>query len=85
MAESAYPVFDKDSPDLRNVTVTLWDCWHNGFRDSKLAQDFAAVPIPSYAEPARGSDSEMSIYQLGTDTLWEFWRARKVDGAWQAC
>lgn len=70
---------------VQTTKVSLWDCLRSGFSDSKLAQDFAAVPIPSYAEPAGGSDSEMSIYQPGTDTLWEFWRARKVAGAWQAC
>ncbi len=72
-------------PDVPTVTVTLWDCLHNGYHDRKLAQDFAAVPIPAYAEPAGGTDSEMSIYQPTTDILWEFWEARKVNGGWQAC
>ena len=27
----------------------------------------------------------MSIYQASTDTLWEFWKARKVNGKWQGC
>ena len=34
-----------------------------------------AVPIPSYAEPATGTDSEMTIYQPSTDMIWEFWKA----------
>ncbi|MBU6461132.1 MAG: hypothetical protein KGL35_28975 [Bradyrhizobium sp.] len=72
-------------PDVPVVTVALWDCLHKGSKDQKLARDFAAVPIPSYAEPADGTDSEMSIYQPATDVLWEFWRARKVNGNWQAC
>lgn len=72
-------------PDVPTVSVALWDCWRNGFHDRKLAQDFAAVPIPPFAEPAGGTDSEMSIYQPTTGILWEFWQARKVDGGWQAC
>jgi hypothetical protein len=72
-------------PDVPTVTVTLWDCLRNGYHDQKLARDFAAVPIPSYAVPAGGTDSEMSIYQPSTDALWEFWAARKVGGGWQAC
>jgi hypothetical protein len=27
----------------------------------------------------------MEIYQPSTDSLWEFWRARQMDGQWQAC
>ncbi len=41
--------------------------------------------MPSNAEPAGGSDSELSVYQTGTDTLWEFWKAQKINGAWRAC
>jgi hypothetical protein len=72
-------------PDVPAVAVSLWDCWGNGFRDKKLEADFAAVPIPPYAQPAGGTDAEMSIYQPTTGLLWEFWHARKVAGSWQAC
>jgi hypothetical protein len=27
----------------------------------------------------------MTIYQPSTDSMWEFWVARKVDGRWEAC
>jgi hypothetical protein len=54
-------------------------------RHPGLIPQWAAVPIPPYAEPAKGTDSEMTIYQPATDTLWEFWRARNTDGHWQAC
>ena len=43
------------------------------------------MPIPAYAEPADGTDAEMTIYQPSTDTIWEFWQARKAGGQWQAC
>jgi len=67
------------------VKVTPWDCQKKGFTDSGLAQQFAAVPVPSNAVPSKGSDAEMTVYQPSTRTLWEFWQARKVDGRWQAC
>ena len=35
------------------------------------------VPIPREAEPADGSNGHLTIYQPSSDTLWEFWRARK--------
>jgi hypothetical protein len=65
--------------------VTVWDCHNNGWTDPQLAQQWAAVPIPSYAQPADGTDSEMSIYQPSTDTLWEFWAMQQTGTGWQAC
>jgi hypothetical protein len=65
--------------------VTVWDCHNNGWTDPQLAQQWAAVPIPSYAQPADGTDSEMSIYQPSTDTLWEFWEMQQTAAGWQAC
>lgn len=72
-------------PDVKPVQVSEWDCQNKGFKDPKLAAQWRAVPIPDYAAPADGTDGEMSIYQPSTDSLWEFWQARKVDGQWQAC
>ncbi len=50
--------------------------------DPSLSQALAAVPVPSNARPAAGSDAQMTIYQPATDTLWEMWamtdRARAV-------
>ncbi|MFZ2628996.1 MAG: DUF4124 domain-containing protein [Rugosibacter sp.] len=80
----ASPVFVAGS-DVPTVTVEEWDCQRKGFKDRDLAQQWQAVPIPPEAQPAGGSDAEMTIYQPATDALWEFWRARKVDGRWQAC
>lgn len=73
-------------PEVATVSVSEWDCQHKRFTDKNLAQQWSAVPIPAYADPADGSDAEMSIYQPSSDSLWEFWRARKSeDGRWQAC
>jgi hypothetical protein len=80
----ASPVY-RVGPQIPPVVVTEWDCQHKGFSDPALAAQWQAVPIPSYAEPAEGTDREMTIYQPSSDTLWEFWEARKLNGLWQAC
>jgi hypothetical protein len=67
------------------VRFVPWDCQHADYIDKKLADQWAAVPMPTYAEPADGTDAEMTLYQPATDTMWEFWRARDVGGQWQAC
>lgn len=71
--------------EVPTVKVAQWDCQKKGLSDKGLAQQWAAVPIPDYAAPSKGTDGEMSIYQPATDSLWEFWQMRKKDGAWQAC
>jgi hypothetical protein len=72
-------------PDVAPTRVTESDCQKKNFADPNLARQWAAVPMPANAREADGSDAEMTIYQPSTDTLWEFWQARKVDGRWQAC
>ena len=72
-------------PDVKPVVVTEWDGQKKGFKYPALEAQWTAVPIPDYAEPADGTDAEMCIYQPSTDSLWEFWLTRKVDGKWQAC
>lgn len=72
-------------PDVKPVQVTEWDCQNKHFKDPKLAAQWHAVSIPDYAAPADGTDMEMCIYQPSTDSMWEFWETRKVDGQWQAC
>lgn len=71
--------------DVPTVAVSEWNCQRKSFTDKNLAQQWRAVPMPAYAEAADGTDAEMTVYQPSSDTVWEFWRARKTDGAWQAC
>jgi len=78
------PVYAAGS-DAPVQPVTQWDCHHNGYVDSGLTQQWSAVPIPPYAQPADGTDAEMTIYQPSTDRMWEFWQARQANGRWQAC
>jgi hypothetical protein len=70
----------------QKTTVKEWDCQRKGFFDRVLKESWTNVPIPLYAVPAKGSDAELTIYDAGTDTLWEFWRMRKTaTGTWEAC
>ncbi len=46
---------------------------------------FSQVPIPVNAVPAKGTDSQLTIYSPSTDQLWEFWVTSKVNGQWSAC
>lgn len=43
-----------------------------------------AVPIPPEARPAPGTDRHLVIWQPSTDTMWELWIARRLDGQWHA-
>jgi hypothetical protein len=82
--EYASPVYTVGD-DVPTVKVTEWDCQKKGFSAQELIPQWSAVPIPGHAVPSKGTDAEMTIYQPSTDTVWEFWQARKVNGAWQAC
>jgi hypothetical protein len=71
--------------DTPVTPVAEWDCQKKGRSDRELAAQWEAVPIPPEAEAAGGTDAEMSIYQASTDTLWEFWKFRVIDGQPSAC
>ena len=60
-------------------------CHKSGYWDQYLAQQWASVPIPLYAEPASGTDHSMVILQPSTNAMWEFWNARKKEERWEAC
>lgn len=42
------------------------------------------VPIPAGAIPAEGSGAHLVVCQPATDSMSEFWRIKKVSGAWHA-
>ncbi|WP_432490935.1 DUF4124 domain-containing protein [Kineococcus gypseus] len=72
----------------RRVDVAFDDCQKKKYTPAGLlgaGGQFTGVPIPDDAVPARGSDGQLTIYSPSTDQLWEFWRAKRVDGRWQAC
>jgi hypothetical protein len=45
--------------------------------DPSLSSALLAVPVPSDALPAAGSDAEMTVYQPSSDTLWELFAMRQ--------
>jgi hypothetical protein len=50
-----------------------------------LQQQFNAVPIPSGAKPAAGTDGSLTVWQPGTDKIWDFWQlSQSAGGAWTA-
>jgi hypothetical protein len=49
-----------------------------------LQRAWASVPIPNDAKPAVPPDRHMTIWQPATDTLWDFFGARKVADGWHA-
>jgi len=67
------------------TAVQFWDCQGKRYTDASLVNQWSAVPIPGYAQPASGTDAEMTIYQPSSDSIWEFWQARNQSGVWQAC
>lgn len=75
---SSTPIYrvPADQPDVK---VTL---------DSAIpmspARAFAAVPVPKDAQPARGNDAHMTIWQPATDKLWELFKASKQADGWHA-
>jgi len=71
--------------EVHRTDVVEWDCQKKGYSAPGLAAQWRDVPIPATAVPAKGSDSEMSVFDETSDTLWEFWEARKQDGSWQGC
>lgn len=79
------PVFYPDWM-TKKVNVTEWDCQGKGYKSAELKEQWTNVPVPHWAIPAKGTDSEMSVYDAATDTLYEFWRMRKnAAGNWEAC
>jgi hypothetical protein len=49
-----------------------------------LQSAWGAVPLPSDAQPAAGSDEHLVVWQPSMSRMWEFWGLEKVGGAWQA-
>jgi hypothetical protein len=49
-----------------------------------LAGAWEAVPLPSNALPAVGTDKHLVVWQPSTNKLWEFWRLEDATKGWQA-
>jgi hypothetical protein len=66
----------------RRVRVRLDSRTSRGSR--ALQRAWASVPIPNDAKPAVPPDRHMTIWQPATDTLWDFFEARKLSDGWHA-
>lgn len=74
------------SSGASTVKVSYNDCQHKGWADTTFMSMVSAVPIPSAAKQASGTDGEMTIYQPSTKSIWELWVAKKDStGKWSAC
>jgi hypothetical protein len=51
---------------------------------ASLRKAISAVPVPRDANPARGRDGHMVVWQPSTDTMWEFWKMRRAKDGWHA-
>jgi hypothetical protein len=49
-----------------------------------LSGAWSAVPLPSGAQPAAGTDGALVVWQPSTDRLWEFWKLGYEAGGWHA-
>jgi hypothetical protein len=65
--------------------VDYWNCQGKSYIPTGLVEQWNAVPIPDGSAPADGTDAEMTVYQPSTDSMWEFWRTRLIDGQWSGC
>ena len=50
----------------------------HGLRRPFSQAALSAVPIPADAQPAAGTDAEMTVYQPSSDTLWEMFDMRQA-------
>src|SRR4051794_27935714 len=78
----AYPIYVVDStipagqPGYTpRVPVAITNTPTAAFHASliNLMNSLGGVPIPSYAQPALGTDQILDVYDKGTDTFYEFW------------
>lgn len=79
---AASPIYIAES-GAATVSVVPWDCGSGIPPD--LANQWQAVPIPFFAVPSGGANSQMIIHQPSTATTWEFGHMRNISGQWQAC
>lgn len=69
------------APDQPRVPVKLDTGAWGAPLQAALAQ---GVPIPDDAQPAAGTDGQLTIYQPSSDTLWELYQASRMADGWHA-
>jgi hypothetical protein len=76
VAYNSDPVFD----------ITGWNCqqrWKGW--DTELNRQLRGVHVPADLQPDQSADGSVSIYNADTREVVELWKARRVNGEWQAC
>jgi hypothetical protein len=82
-AEYSIPVYTV-SEDQPTVRVTLDRTRAHVPGAATLSAAWGAVPLPSTAKPAVGTDGSLVIWQPSRDRLWEFHRLVHEPGGWSA-
>jgi len=77
--ESSVPIYTMPA-DQPTVPVELT----SSYAASALRSAWSAVPLPPDAQPARGNDHHLVVWQPSTDRLWEFWEMTHDATGWQA-
>jgi hypothetical protein len=73
------------SPPIYTAAAGATTVAVTGPSDTGWLSQMSAVPIPSYAVPADGTDMEMVVYSPSLDAIWELWLAKKdVSNNWTA-
>ncbi len=74
------PIYDvpADQPRVR-VAIESSQPWARTLRTA-----LSAVPLPSGAHPAAGTDGHLTVWQPSTDRLWELWQAHHEADGWHA-
>lgn len=67
-------------PNQPTVTVRL----EHHAPEPVLQAAWKAVPLPATAQPARGHDELLVVWQPSTNRLWEFWHMWHGANGWQA-
>lgn len=66
--------------------VTAWNCQAStSLYANLLNEKLQDIRIPADALPDPSDDGSMAVYNRDTGDLVELWKARKVNGKWQAC
>jgi hypothetical protein len=77
--EYSVPVY-KVPADQPTVTVRLT----SPYPATALRSAWSAVPLPPDAQPSRGNDKHLVVWQPSTDRLWEFWELEHWPNGWVA-
>ena len=76
--EYSVPVY-RVRATMPTVKVTL-----DATNAPSLQAAWEEVPMPPDAQPAKGTDGRLVVWQPATDKLWDFWRARHKYDGWHA-